>query len=108
MSDGGVFRHIQERFRPVQSQHEAVDFIDTTSTRESNGTPMKDEALVTETSTFLDNEKKHDSETNIDIYSSIILSIVVVTVFTLAALIKGFGSSAALHTLKQATHLARL
>ena len=91
MSDRGVFRRIQEGFRPVQSQDGAVDPIDTTPTPESKGTLIKNEPLATETSTFLDNEKKHESRANIGNYFSIILPIVVVAVFTLAALVICFG-----------------
>lgn len=47
---------------------------------------MRDEALVTETSTFLDNEKKHESKAKIGHHFSISLPIVVVAVYTLAAL----------------------
>lgn len=77
-----LFRHIQEGSSPVQSQYEAVYSIDATFTPEPNGISMKDEALVTETSTFLDNQKKHVSKANIDNHFSIMLPVVVVALVT--------------------------
>ena len=90
MPDGGLFGHIQEGFSPVQSQREAVDLINIIFIRKSNGIFMKNEALITETSTLFDNEKKYEFKTNVDNHFFIMLLVVVVAVFTLAALITCF------------------